>query len=277
MKILITTDLEGVSGIVEWDRHDRGTPLDLWQRKLMTGEVNAAIEGAFDAGATRVKVAEGHNAIDILQMDRRASIVPAIWPAIPPLQGWDEGFNALIQIGHHAMAGTKNGLLAHSYNHRTVEYIEINGMRIGEIGVEAAQAGDYGFPTVLISGDEAACREAQDLLGDIEVAAVKKGYGCHHADCLHPAKARELIREKARAALNRLDEFKPFIIPGPIKIIECYFKPLDEQTLKAKKEMPETEIIDERTLAYHGRNVVEAMARRCGVDCSWTAEKIKSG
>ena len=99
MNILITTDLEGVSGIVDWDKHETGTPLDAWQRQLMTGEVNAAIEGAFEAGATRIKVAEGHNAIDILQLDARATLVPARFPAVPPYQGWDEGFDAQIQIG----------------------------------------------------------------------------------------------------------------------------------------------------------------------------------
>ena len=130
MKVLIMTDLEGVSGIVDWDKHEPRTPQDRWQRELMTGEVNAAVADAFDAGATRVKIVEGHNAIDILQMDERATLVPAQYPACAAATGWDEGFDALMMVGKHAMAGTPDGILAHTGN-RGVEFVEINGTRVG--------------------------------------------------------------------------------------------------------------------------------------------------
>ena len=268
MKILIGTDLEGVSGIVEWDKHERGTPLDMWQRQLMTGDVNAAIAGAFEAGAVRVKVAEGHNAIDIIQMDERATLVPAKWPAIPPRQGWDEGFDALILIGSHSMAGTSNGVLSHSFN-RQIEFVEINNIRVGEIGVSAAQAGDFGFPTVMVSGDQAACREAQSLLGEIETASVKTGYGCHCADCLHPKAARGLIKKKVVEALRRLKEFKPFVIPGPVRFIERYKEPHPPEYIEERRHNPNIEIVDQHTIAYLGRNMIEATARRCGLEYIW--------
>ena len=268
MKVLIATDLEGVSGITEWDVHETGTPRDQWQRALMTGEVNAAVAGAFDAGASRVKVSEGHNAIDIMQMDERATLVPAHYPAISPFQGWDEGFDALIQIGKHSMAGTHDGVLAHTGN-RGVEYIEVNGIRIGENGIEAAEAGDYGFPMVMISGDAAACREMLELLGDVEIAPVKKGYTCHHADCLHPIAARKLIRERVCTALERLDDFKPFVVPGPIRLVQRGKSPHSRKSIEAARMKPYVEVIDEFTVAFQGRNVVEAFARRCGVDYTW--------
>jgi D-amino peptidase len=274
MKILICTDLEGVSGIVEWDKHERGTNLDMWQRQLMTGEVNAAIAGAFEAGATRVKVAEGHAAIDIIQMDERATLVPAQWPAIPPLQGWNDGFDALIQIGRHSMAGTANGVLSHSFN-RGVEFIEINDIRVGEIGVSAAHAGDFGFPTVMVSGDQAACQEAQSLLGDIEIASVKTGYGCHYADCLQPTIARSLIKKKVSAALRRIESFKPFVIPGPVRFVERSKEPHSPEFMKEKRRNPYTEIVDENTIAYIGRNVVEAFTRRCGLEYDWPGNDKK--
>ena len=272
MKVLITTDLEGVSGILEWDRHETGTPLDQWQRKLMTGEVNAAIAGAYDAGATRVKVAEGHEAIDIIQLDERATLVPAHWPALPIVAGWDEGFDAMIQIGKHSMANTPDGVLAHSYNHRNIDYMEINGKRIGEIGIEAAEAGDYGFAMVMISGDSAACREAQQLLGDIEIAPVKTGYDCHHADCLHPNAARALIYNKAIAALKRMEDFKPFAIPGPIRLVQRTRTPSDRDVMEKLESKDYVEIIDSHTVVYKGKNVVEAMARRCGIDYTWPGQ-----
>jgi len=268
MNVLIVTDLEGVSGIIDWDAHETGTGKDQWQRELMTGEVNAAIAGAFDAGAERVKVAEGHNAIDILQLDRRATLVPAVYPAAPPYQGWDEGFDALIQIGKHSMAGTLDGVLAHTGN-RSVEYVEINGIRVGESGTECAQAGDFGFPTVMISGDVAACRELEELLGDIETAPVKKGYDCHHAECMHPLAARELIREKARTALERLEDFAPFVIPGPVQLVQRLKKAYGEEQLARFADNPHVEVMDERTVAFKGVNTVEAFARRCGLDYTW--------
>lgn len=266
MKILITTDLEGVSGIVDWDAHQRGTQVDVWQRKLMTNEVNAAIAAAFDAGADFVKVAEGHDAIDFWELDHRAVLVPARWPAIPCHQGWDDGFDALIQIGRHAMEGTPNAVLAHSYSHKTIESVFLNDIQVGEIGVEAAEAGDFGFPTIMVSGDEAACEEARNLLGDVEVAPVKIGFGCHHAACLHPQKASALIYEKVTVALRRLDTFTPFVIPGRIAFAETTQSPRDPEALSRLKARPQVEIKNDRTVIYHGQNVVEAMARRCGFD-----------
>jgi len=268
VRVLIATDLEGVSGIVEWDAHDPNTLLDKWQRELMTGEVNAAVAGAFEAGATRVKVAEGHNAIDILQLDERATLVPAYYPAIPPYTGWNEGFDALLEVGRHAMAGTPDGVLAHTGN-RSVEYIEINGIRVGENGALAAEAGDYGIPCVMVSGDAAACREMQELLDDVEIAPVKTGYTCNHADCLHPNAARRLIRDRTRAALERLGDFKPFVVPGPIRLVQRLKSPYSEESLAPAREKPYIEVVDERTIAYLGQNVVEAYARRCGVDYTW--------
>jgi len=158
--------------------------------------------------------------------------------------------------------------LAHTGN-RSVESVEINGIRVGESGTECAEAGDFGFPTVMISGDVAACRELEELLGDIETAPVKKGYDCHHAECMHPLAARELIREKARTALQRLDDFTPFVIPGPVELVQRLKKPYGEEQLARFAGNPHVEVMDERTVAFKGVNTVEAFARRCGLDYTW--------
>lgn len=269
MRVLIVTDLEGVSGIIDWDKHELRTPQDVWQRQLMTGEVNAAVAGAFAAGATEVKIAEGHNAIDIQLLDERATLVPAYYPAAPPLQGW-EGFDALVEVGKHAMAGTPDGVLAHTGN-KSVEYVEINGIRVGESGTEAMEAGDFGFPMVMISGDLAACREMRDLLGDIEIAPVKTGYGPHHCECLPPSRAQALIRERTQSALLRLGDFRPFVVPGPVEYVQRLYAPYGEDALKRFEAGPHTRVIDDRTVAFLGRNVVEAFAHRCGLDYTWPA------
>lgn len=272
MNVLIITDLEGVSGIIDWDKHEPHTPLDKWQRGLMTGEVNAAVSAAFDAGAGRVKIVEGHNAIDITLLDPRATLVPAYFPAVPPLQGWDEGFDALLAVGKHAMGGTPDGVLAHTGS-RSVEYTEVNGIRVGENGQEAMEAGDFGFPLVMISGDRAACREMQELLDDIEVAPVKKGYGEHHCECLSPQQAQARIYEATRRALKRLDEFTPFVVPGPVEYVQRMKEPYSEQYLESVRARSYGDVVDERTVVFRGCNVVEAFARRCGLDYTWPGER----
>ena len=272
MRVLITTDLEGVSGIVAWDKHEFRTPLDVWQRKLMTGEVNAAIAAAFDAGATEVKIAEGHNAIDILQMDPRAVLIPAVWPAVPFYQGWSEGYDALLQIGKHAMENTPQAVLCHSYSHNAIAWMKINGELIGEIGVESAEAGEYGIPFVMISGDEAACQEGLKYSPGAEIAPVKKGYGLHHAACLSPEAAQKLIYQKVSTALSRLDTFDLYRIPGPIEMLIRQKKILSPEAMAAESAKPFTEVLDDFTVRITGRTVVESMAYRCGLDWSWPVE-----
>jgi len=269
MKVLIITDLEGVSGVVDWDTDAKGSPVNQYHRELMTGELNAAVAAAFDAGATRVKVAEGHDAIDFLHLDERATLVPGRYPATPVLQGWEEGFEALIMIGHHSMAGTADGVLAHSYN-QTVRLMTLNNQPIGEIGMEAAEAGDFGIPVVMVSGDAAACREARELLGDIETAAVKTGYDTHHAECLHPGRARALIREKVTAGLERLQDFRPFVVPGPIEVATHAYEPFTDKVYAHYAHKPWVTFPDNKTCVIRADNVVEAMARRCGLDYTWT-------
>ena len=271
MRVLMTTDLEGVSGIVNWDNHEPRTPLDVWQRELMTGEVNAAVAAAFDAGATEVKIAEGHSAIDIQLLDSRALLIPAVWPAVTVYQGWDEGYDALLQIGKHAMENTPQAVLCHSYSHKAIEWMKINGELIGEIGVEAAEAGDYGIPFVMISGDEAACQEGLKYAPGAEIAPVKKGYGLHHAACLAPEVAQKLIYEKVSSALSRLDTFTPFHIQGPIEMLVRRKDPMSPEIRAAESAKPFTEVLDEFTIRVTGQTVVEAMAHRCGLDWSWPA------
>ncbi len=269
MKVLILTDLEGVSGMVEWRHCQPLEDLREWQQELMTGEVNAAVAGAFDAGATEVKVSEGHTAIDIRLLDERATLVPAVYPALPIYQGWDEGYDAAIQIGKHAMAHTPDGVLAHSYSSKTVDWMKLNDKLIGEIGIEFIECGDYGIASVMVSGDLAACREGQKMLPDIETAPVKTGYGTNHANCLQPEAARDLIYEAAQRALNRLDTFKPCVMPGPMRLVVRHLAPYDKQWIEDNASKKWVEIIDEHTVAYTGCNAVEVLARRSNQDYTW--------
>jgi len=260
MKVLIWTDLEGVSGIVDFDEHEPLTEKDRYQRKLMTGELNSAIDACFDAGAQKVKVVEGHDATDLLTLDSRAIFVPARYPAIPQLQGWD-GYDFMILIGCHSMAGTPDGVLSHTGN-RNVEYRKINGQIVGEIGTTILQAGDFGIKVLMASGDVAACREVQKFNPKIVTAAVKKGYDMFHAECMHPKKAQELIYNKVIEAFVHKEKFEVIKSDRPVVFEERY---KTTGSLHGKEEIEFMEIVDKHTVRYFGDTLTEAFGRRCGL------------
>lgn len=220
MKIYMMTDLEGVSGVVDWEVCDQDTHENHARRQLMrrllTGEVNAAIEGLFAGGATEVVVNDGHGTgytLDFEMIDPRVTVIHGthrpFW--LPEL---DESFAATVLIGAHARAGTPGGVLYHTQS-TLVKRTTVNHLEIGEIGQQALIAGHYGVPTVLVTGDQAACAEAEALVPGIETVAVKRGLSRYAAVSLPPARARERIREGAQRALGRIAEIKPLRLAPP--------------------------------------------------------------
>src|SRR3990172_3210653 len=177
MKILISCDMEGISGIVDWDQVTPGT--DEWQRcrRLMAGDANAAINGAFTAGAEAVTVSDAHwnmRSIELEQLDPRARLHSGSPSPFSMVQGIDDkpGYDALAFIGYHARAGAKKGVLCHTWSDK-VAGVWLNGVEVGEIGLNAAVAGHYGVPVIAMSGGHTACLEGQTLLG----GAVEVGVG----------------------------------------------------------------------------------------------------
>lgn len=217
MKLLIMTDLEGVSGVVDWDHHAKNTPEeDAYLQFLMTNEVNGAVEGALAGGATEVWVIECHK-IDIRQIHPEAMLHKFSAGGVTPKSfGMEKGkWDAMAFIGNHSMAGTENGVLSHTQNLR-VESIHLNGLLVGEFGIQAAMAGDLGMPMIMVSGDQAACEQAKKLIPDIETAVVKHGTGRFSAWCLSPRKSRELIARTMERAVKKWDRVAPFAIKGPV-------------------------------------------------------------
>jgi len=244
MKLLIMTDLEGVSGIVEWDKHDKATPEeDAYQQYLMTNEVNGAVEGALKGGAKEVWVVESHK-IDIRQIHPDAMLYKtAEHKVTPSLIGMKKGkWDAMAFVGNHPMAGTKNGVLSHTQN-RQVAAIYLNNLLVGEFGIQATIAGDFGMPMIMVSGDREACKQAKKLIPEIETAIVKYGTSRHSAWCLSPQKAKELIAEKMERAVKNYKRIKPFVIKGPILLRE--------------------EIKDGRTREVKAPSVAQAFEIRC--------------
>ncbi|NLD42385.1 MAG: M55 family metallopeptidase [Chloroflexi bacterium] len=224
MKVYIMTDMEGVAGIQDSENWCRppGSPGSgryyEMGKALLTREVNAAVEGLFEAGATEILVADGHGAggLQPLLLDERVHLLRG-WPRGWPLE-LDASFGAVVWIGQHAKACTPFAHLAHTQSFRYIDQ-SINGLSVGEFGQFALCAGELGIPAIFGCGDEAFCQEAKALVPAIETVAVKRGitpgggegldtaaYGRRNLSAvhLHPVAARRAILQGARRALARL-------------------------------------------------------------------------
>ena len=227
VKVYISADMEGIGGVSTWEVQagSQGSEYQKF-RRLMTLEVNAAIAGAFDAGATEVLVSDSHgNAqnIDVELLDKRVRLIRA-WPRpLLMMQGVDATFDAAVFIGYHAKEGQKAAVLAHTMSGRNIFEIKLNGTPVAEAGFNAAIAGEFDVPVVFISGDQTICENTRQLLGPIETVAVKEATGFFSAKMMHPAEAQRLIREGVKRAVERRSKLKPFKVVHPVKL-EVTFK-----------------------------------------------------
>src|SRR5918997_6437383 len=217
MRVLIMTDMEGVSGIVVWEQVNGGAPQYEEARRLYTEEINAAVRGARAAGASEVVVVDCHGAGGGWSFN---SLIPELldpgceWVAHHTWTGYtsllEQGCDAALFVAMHAKAGTQFGVLSHTVSSEAWHNLWFNGVLVGETGINAALCGHWGCPVLLVTGDEATCVEARDLLGDgLTTVAVKKGLGAFSARQLPAQKARELIEDGAKRALKDLGAVKP--------------------------------------------------------------------
>lgn len=215
MKLMIADDMEGITGVVDWS-HVSNTHAEYARfRRLMTQDVNAGIQGAFDGGADQVFVSDGHGGgknVLIEELDSRVRLNSGAPSPYAMVTGVDGGVNALAYIGYHARAGTKKGVLAHTWS-LSVLNLWLNDLLVGEIGLNASLAGHYGIPLIMISSDQAGCDEAAALFKGVETVAVKTGTGSFAAECLPPEVTHGLIREAMARAVKR---FKNGDAPAPL-------------------------------------------------------------
>lgn len=222
MNVLIMTDLEGISAVSSFAHMTDPSCYQTACTRLMA-DVNAAIDGAIRAGAEKVFVVDGHgsgkNFIDSLLDPRATKVSGEQWCQLTKEQKYD----AYLQIGAHAKAGTLNGFLDHTQSSVEWYCYNINGKTYGEIAQGALFVGAYGIPCVMVSGDQAACQEATDCLGpNVSVAPVKKGIGRNKAECLPQELAEELIRTVAEQGIHRRNEMQPFQLPLPLTVEITY-------------------------------------------------------
>jgi len=229
MKILIATDMEGITGVTTWDQVTPGHAEYARFRRLMTQDVNAAIRGAFEAGAEEILVADGHwNGSNILveELDSRARLNTGSPSPFSMMQGIDESVDGVIFIGYHARNGSANAILDHTWSSRTVANVWLNDILTGEYGLNASLAGHFGVPVIMVSGDQTACAQVTELLGEMEAAVVKQATGRFAAECLTPQAAQEMIFMCAARAMGRLGEGDvpdPFVLDSPIRVTVEFF------------------------------------------------------
>lgn len=226
MRVLIMTDMEGVSGIVTWSQVMAGESMYEEGRRLYTEEINAAVRGARAAGATEIVVVDCHGAGGDNSFN---SLIPEIlhpdceWVAHHTWGRYTEllekGCDAALMVGMHARAGTPDGVLCHTISSVKWRNLWFNDDLVGETGVNAALCGWYDCPTLLVTGDEAVCREGIELLGEgLTTVAVKKGLSRFSARQIPPVRARQLIEDGARESLRDLKAVKPYKPSAPSTI-----------------------------------------------------------
>jgi D-amino peptidase len=217
MRVLIAVDMEGISGVTHWDHVKPGHTEYTRFREIMTEEVNAAIDGALDGGATSIVVSDGHSEgrnLLIEKLHTPARLNSGSPAPLSMVQGADQA-DRVFFIGYHARANTPNAILCHTWTDH-VRHVWLNQQEVGEIGLNAAVCGSFGAPIALITGDLAAIQEATELLGPIETVVVKTASGRMAAECKPIEEMRIAIRHTAAHAMVR--QVSPYIVAAPITL-----------------------------------------------------------
>jgi D-amino peptidase len=206
MKVFISFDMEGVAGIVDWSQcRGPGQPYEEG-RRLLLGEVNAAIDGAMAGGATEIVCNDSHgtmNNLDPAELHGQATYVSGRHKPLYMMQGLDATADLVFMVGYHGSISGESSVLSHTYNPAVVSRVELNGVRVGESGINALVALACQAPVGLITGDQQTIAEADPFLADAERVVVKESFTRFGAANLHPEVARELIADGAQRALER--------------------------------------------------------------------------
>lgn len=258
LKVFISVDMEGITGIVHGDQTTPGTAEYGAGCAWMAADVNAAVEGALAAGATEVVVNDAHGTMRNVNpglIHPKAVLISGSPKPLSMMQGIDASFAACLFIGYHAKAGTQDAILDHTISGAVVRAIRVNGIEMPELGLNAAIAGHYGVPVVLVSGDTAVCRQANEVLGeDVVTVAVKEAYGRLAAKLVPMAEARLKIAAGVKQALGMLAGAKPYKLSAPYRF-ELEFHVSAQADMGAM--IPGAKRIDARTLGFTADDYIQ--------------------
>lgn len=270
MKIYIIIDMEGITGVVSPDKQAKpGSSGYEEARESLMSDLNAAVEGGLEGGASEVLIYDMHYyGLNVIldKLHPKAKIIMGNPHIVPPEMGLNNTFKGMLMIGFHAMAETKGALLPHTYSY-DMKALYLNGVLMGEIGMEAAIAGSYGAPLIMVSGDSEGIKEGKKIVEDFEEATVKYAIDDEAAVCLPLSISKEIIKEKARSAVKRINDFKSYSPPNlndpeyPYLIeLEFYEANFVDKALAAVKEIdkeiiPWAKKMSEKKIALKGNNL----------------------
>ncbi|MGZ4130970.1 MAG: M55 family metallopeptidase [Actinomycetota bacterium] len=248
MKVFVSSDMEGVAGIVDWAQcigpgteYERG-------RALLQAEVNAAIDGALEAGADEIVVNDSHwlmRNLDPEELHGAASYVAGFHKPLYMMEGLDASFDVAFFVAYHGSVDGPPSVLSHTYNPRAIAGVRLDGRRVGESGINALVAAAFGVPVGLVTGDDVTCEEARPWFPGAELVQVKRSITRVSTESLHPERARGAIRAGAAAAVRRVAELRPPSIPDPVELdVRCTTSDVAElaATLEGIERVKATEL-----------------------------------
>lgn len=252
MRVYLSVDMEGVAGVVHVDQTRRSGHDYERARRWMTAEATAAIAGAYDGGATAVLVNDSHGDMRnfvLEELDARAELISGSLKPMSMVEGASAEFGCALFVGYHAGAGSKAGILDHTYYGRVVNRLRVGGRDWNETALNAAAIGVHGVAVALVTGDRTTCGQAREVLGDVDVCPVKDAITRYAARALHPSAAQAKIREAAAHAVRRAatGAFRPFR-PAPPFDLEIDF--VNSACADAAELVPGTSRTSGLTCAY---------------------------
>jgi len=257
MKVFVSVDMEGVSGLVRWaDVIPQGIDFAR-NRRLMTQDASAAVAGAFEGGASEVVVEENHGVeelCDLLldEIDPRCHVVRGAGrPGATTMAGLDADTGVVLLVGHHARAGSRPGIMAHTVSYERFRAVRVAGRDCGEPEIFTIRAGELGVPVGLISGDQVVCAQVRQRAPWVDGVQVKRALSNVAGDVIPPMRAHALIHEGARRAVQRAQagELRPYSDePAPYTIDVELRQPIPDEMRENLARLPEFAITDAQTV-----------------------------
>ena len=254
--VFLITDAEGVGGVC---RQDQTEPKDAELRQLLTGEINAAVDGFLAGGVDEVVVWDGHDGsqtLSTLTIHPKAKLVMG---ALNASMLMERKWSAVAYVGQHSKANVKGGVMAHSYSSLGIQVMKLNGKPVGEIDVIAGMAGQFGIPIIFLSGDQAAADELHEIVPNAELAVVKEGLARYVCISVSAPVAREMIREGARRSVGLIGKVKPYRVANPVTL-EIEYTTRNTLGLDAEARAG-AEVVDSQKIRFKGKDLLEAWQR----------------
>ena len=221
MKLFLSTDIEGTSGIVAWEQIIEGNAEYEQGRRLLTNEVNAVISGALEAGSAEFVVNDSHHYMRNLHPQDllgEATLITGKHKPLYMMEGLDASFDGVCFVSYHGSIGAEHAVLSHTYNPGAIWEVRINGEVVGESAINALVAAHYDVPIIFISGDEVTAQEARNIAPNAEKVVVKQSLGRFAAAHIHPTIACELLRKGASRAVSNVSDMRPPVFQQPVSL-----------------------------------------------------------